>query len=93
MSSKTSALVMGVGPEEGLGGSLCKRFAKEGMTVFVCGRTHKKVENLCSIINDTFGNAIPIVADVTDMDDVINGDSYSISLINVSGSDLSLIHI
>ena len=72
MSSKTSALVMGVGPEEGLGSSLCKRFAKEDMTVFVCGRTHKKVDNLCSIINDTVGNAIPIVADVTDMDDVIN---------------------
>ncbi len=72
MSSKTAALVMGVGPEEGLGGSLCKRFAKEGMTVFVCGRTHKKVENLCTIINDTVGNAIPIVADVTDEDDVIN---------------------
>ena len=48
---------MGVGPEEGLGGSLSKRFAKEGMTVFVCGRTHKKVENLCTIINDTSGNA------------------------------------
>jgi len=42
MKSKTSALVMGVGPEEGLGGSLSKRFAKEGMTVFVCGRTLKE---------------------------------------------------
>ena len=72
MKSKTSALVMGVGPEEGLGGSLSKRFAKEGMTVFVCGRTLKKVENLCTIINDTSGNAIPIVADVTDADDVTN---------------------
>ncbi len=31
MSSQTSALVMGVGPEQGLGAALCRRFAKEGL--------------------------------------------------------------
>ena len=50
MSSQTSALVMGVWPEQGLGAALCRRFAKEEMQVFVCGRTKDKVDAVCSSI-------------------------------------------
>ena len=46
MTGKTSALIMGVGPEQGLGAALCKRFAKENMQVFVSGRTAEKVDIL-----------------------------------------------
>ena len=35
MSDKTKAIVVGVGPEAGLGGTLCKRLAREGLHVFV----------------------------------------------------------
>ena len=44
MSDKTKAIVVGVGPEAGLGGALCERLAREGLHVFVAGRTPEKVE-------------------------------------------------
>lgn len=36
------AIVIGVGPREGLGGELCARFAREGHHVFIGGRTEQK---------------------------------------------------
>ena len=33
------AVIMGVGPDRGLGAQLCKRFAKEGLHVVAAGRT------------------------------------------------------
>jgi NAD(P)-dependent dehydrogenase (short-subunit alcohol dehydrogenase family) len=33
------AIVVGVGPVDGLGGQLCRRFAREGLHVFAAGRT------------------------------------------------------
>ena len=57
------AIVIGVGPEDGLGGQLCVRFAERGHHVFVAGRTAAKVEALASSIGD---NATPVVTDATD---------------------------
>src|SRR6185295_3413210 len=37
MSEKKTAIVVGVGPEEGLGAALCKRFARAGLHVFIGG--------------------------------------------------------
>ena len=34
-----TAIIIGVGPDEGLGAQLCKRFATEGLNVLVAGRT------------------------------------------------------
>ena len=34
-----TAIVIGVGPDQGLGAQLCKRFAAEGLNVLVAGRT------------------------------------------------------
>ena len=70
MSSQTSALVMGVGPEQGLGAALCRRFAKEEIQVFVCGRTKDKVNAVCSSITSQNRNAVPIVTDVTEIKQV-----------------------
>ena len=70
MNSKASALVMGVGPEQGLGAALCKRFAEEQIQVFVCGRTKDKVNSVCSSITSQNGNAVPIVTDVTEINQV-----------------------
>ena len=44
MTDRTKAIVVGVGPEAGLGGALCKRLSREGYHVFVAGRTPDKVE-------------------------------------------------
>ena len=70
MTAKTSALIMGVGPEQGLGAALCKRFAREGIQIFVCGRTTDKVEHIAELINSTGGQAVPITANVTDESDI-----------------------
>ena len=70
MTAKTSALIMGVGPEQGLGAALCKRFAREGIQIFVCGRTTDKVEHIAELINSNGGQAVPITANVTDEADI-----------------------
>ena len=70
MTAKTSALIMGVGPEQGLGAALCKCFAREGIQIFVCGRTTDKVEHIAELINSNGGQGVPITANVTDEADV-----------------------
>ena len=70
MTAKTSALIMGVGPEQGLGAALCKRFAREGIQIFVCGQTTDKVEHIAELINSNGGQALPITANVTDEADI-----------------------
>ena len=70
MTAKTSALIMGVGPEQGLGAALCKRFTREGIQIFVCGRTTDKVEHIAELINSNGGQGVPITANVTDEADV-----------------------
>lgn len=64
--AKGKAVVIGVGPERGLGGTLCKRFAAEGLHVFVAGRTQKSLEALAQTIRSEGGEATPVVADATD---------------------------
>jgi NAD(P)-dependent dehydrogenase (short-subunit alcohol dehydrogenase family) len=69
--SKPKALVIGVGPERGLGGALCKRFADEGHDVFVAGRTLEKLEKIASTISLNGGLATPVTCDVTDENQVL----------------------
>ena len=38
MIKEKSVLVLGVGPDQGLGVALCKQFAEEGYKVFGCGK-------------------------------------------------------
>lgn len=59
------AVVIGVGPEEGLGGALCKRFAERGLHVFVAGRTPAKLDALVTVIESAGGRATPVVANAT----------------------------
>ncbi len=68
---KPKAVVIGVGPENGLGGALCKRFAEEGHHVFVAGRTQEKLENVASVIAKSGGTATPVVCDATDENSVV----------------------
>ena len=46
MQEDRSVLVLGVGPEEGLGVALCKAFAAEGYSVFGCGRSEENMDAL-----------------------------------------------
>lgn len=71
MAPVKTALVLGVGPERGLGATLAKRFAAEGLTVFVAGRSAAKLESVAAAIAATGGRATPVVADATVEADVV----------------------
>ena len=46
MIKEKSVLVLGVGPDQGLGVALCKKFAEEGYKVFGCGRSKENMDAL-----------------------------------------------
>jgi len=54
---RPSAIVVGVGAEQGLGAALCRRFAAEGYHVFVAGRTSGKIDKVAQTIAGTGGSA------------------------------------
>jgi len=70
MSEKAKAIVVGVGPKAGLGGALCERLAREGLHVFVAGRTPEKVEAVTGAIRSAGGRATAVPVDATSEKDV-----------------------
>lgn len=60
------AVIIGVGPERGLGAQLCHRFAAEGLEVFVAGRTGARIEAVAEAIRLAGGQATSVVTDATD---------------------------
>jgi NAD(P)-dependent dehydrogenase (short-subunit alcohol dehydrogenase family) len=77
------AIVIGVGPLEGLGARLCQRFAAEGLHVIAAGRTGESLEAVTKHIRDDGGEATSVVADATREEDVLQ-------LFDVAGDDLDL---
>ena len=65
-----TAIVIGVGAEQGLGAALCRRFAKEGHHVLVAGRSADKIGTVARAIIAAGGSAEPLVADTTNERDV-----------------------
>lgn len=65
-ASPPVAIVLGVGPEQGLGGALCKRFAARGMHVLVAGRTPAKLDAVVASIVRDGGAATACATDATD---------------------------
>src|SRR5947209_17121311 len=63
---KTTALVVGVGAEGGLGAALCRKFASGGYHVIVAGRTRARIEQVAKAINDDGGSAEAVQTDATD---------------------------
>ena len=78
-----TAIVIGVGPDRGLGTQLCKRFAAEGLKVIVAGRTKSAVEAVANDIASSGKEAIPVVADATKEADIV-------TLFDRAGTDLDL---
>jgi len=64
------AIVIGVGPERGLGAQLCLRFAAEGLHVLVAGRTREKLDAVVARIASSGGSAEAVVADATSESEV-----------------------
>jgi NAD(P)-dependent dehydrogenase (short-subunit alcohol dehydrogenase family) len=68
---KKAALVLGVGPERGLGAALAQRFADEGLQVFIAGRSMPKLEMVASCLAARGGDVRALVADATVETDVV----------------------
>lgn len=66
-----TAIVCGVGAEQGLGAALCRRFAAEGYHVLVAGRTPAKIEKVATAIVASGGSAEPVQTDITEETDVV----------------------
>src|SRR5690348_17921987 len=66
------AWVVGVGASAGLGAALCRRFAREGLTVVVTGRTAKKIDAVVEEIKAAGGKAIAAAGDVTSEQDLLS---------------------
>ena len=79
------ALVIGVGPLNGLGGQLCKKIAQNNFEVFVAGRTRDTINKVVDSIIQDGNKAKPIVVDSIDenqvksmMDEVGSGLDFAI---------------
>lgn len=53
-----------------IGGAICMRLAKEGATVFVCGRNTEKLEKTVQEIIADGGKAVALKLDITDEKDI-----------------------
>ena len=51
------AVVVGVAASDGLGAAIARRFAREGLTLLVAGRTPERLEQVCTEINATGGES------------------------------------
>lgn len=65
MQNKCAAIVIGVGPERGLGATLARSFAAKGLHVYVAGRSEAKLHHLVTSIEQSGGSATAVIADAT----------------------------
>ncbi len=63
--SSSTALVVGVGASQGLGAAAARRFAREGLQVFVAGRTPAKLDRVAREIRDGGGKAEMLIGDAS----------------------------
>lgn len=71
MAKQPTAVVIGVGAEQGLGGTLAKRFATLGLHAVIGGRTQEKLDGVVTAIASGGGKATAVVADATQEADVV----------------------
>jgi NAD(P)-dependent dehydrogenase (short-subunit alcohol dehydrogenase family) len=65
-----TAVILGVGPLEGVGGYLCINAAQQGLHVVIAGRSLEKLERVAESIRSNGGLATAIVCDATSESDV-----------------------
>lgn len=64
------AVVIGVGASQGIGAAVCRLFAKEGLKVYVAGRTFQKIEAVAAQIHANAGEAVAFRLDAEDIHQV-----------------------
>lgn len=65
-----TAIVIGVGPLNGLGAQLGVRFAQRGLRTYVAGRTQSSVDSVIDHIRDQGNDAFGVVTDARDPESV-----------------------
>ena len=70
-SRERIAVVAGVGSLSGLGAALARRFAREGLLVFIAGRREERLERVVAQIMAERGKAVAVATDVTSEKDAI----------------------
>ena len=94
MAPECSAVIIGVGPQQGLGAALARHFAGKGLHVFIAGRSATKLQSVADQICQTGAFVTPVVADATKESDVIrlfelaqrDGLSVDIAVYNVDSN-------
>ena len=85
------AVIIGVGAEQGLGAQLAKRFASEGVHVFIASRHQSRLEALKIEIERAGGKASVVCTDATNEEQVINlfekaGGGISLAVYNTGNN-------
>jgi NAD(P)-dependent dehydrogenase (short-subunit alcohol dehydrogenase family) len=86
MMQTCSAVIIGVGPEQGLGAALAKYFAAKGLHVYIAGRSENKLQRVAETIKQLGGSVTAVVADATVEGDVAHlfsmaeADKYSVDI-------------
>jgi len=65
-----SAVIIGVGPQQGLGAALAGYFSGKGLHVFIAGRSDDKLQRVAGHIRQQGGSVTVVVADATLEQDV-----------------------
>ncbi|MGJ0428513.1 SDR family NAD(P)-dependent oxidoreductase [Methylobacter sp.] len=65
MVQPCSAVIIGVGPERGLGATLARYFATKGLHVFIAGRSEDKLRQVADAIRQKGGSVTCVIADAT----------------------------
>ncbi|MGZ8172448.1 MULTISPECIES: SDR family NAD(P)-dependent oxidoreductase [Methylobacter] len=94
MEQKYSAVIIGVGPEQGLGATLAKYFAAKGLHVYIAGRSEDKLQQVAVKIRQKGGSVSIVIADATIERDVshlfkiaqLDGYSIDIAAYNVDSN-------
>jgi short-subunit dehydrogenase len=83
---KCSAVIIGVGPEQGLGATLASYFAAKGLHVYIAGRSEDKLQRVAEKISHNGGSATSVIADATVEHDVahlfnrVQQDGFSVDI-------------
>lgn len=64
-----SAIILGAGASDGVGGALARQFAGQGLHAIIAGRTEEKVRKIADEIKANGGSAEGVRVDVTSEDD------------------------
>ena len=70
MAEAKTAVILGVGPLDGLGGRLALTFAERGHHVFIGGRTEDNLNDVVSAVSAAGGRASAVVTDATKESDI-----------------------